>query len=738
MTTKKHTVKTPWGIHAAAFTLLASAAAVVSAQEAALGAVTVSASRSEVRLEEIPLHTTVVSREAIDNSPAQSLDQLLRDVPGLNMSALPAAISDPTGQQTKMRGMGNAKVLVLLDGVPIVDPFYLTTQWYKVPLSTVERVEIIRGGISSLWGNMATAGVINIISRRPKEAGGELLASVGTQGTSNLALSKSFVASEQLSFSLNLDNYRTEGYQTTPAEHMWRFPQKKAPRANDSNFQLSAFFKPSADLSGYLRLGYHIQDQDLGYRYSNNLQQSPDLAAGFTRNLGADSSLSGNAWAQYVRFEKYNGATCYWQGASCPTSAAVTPAQVNGNVVQFYNQYGSQRYREQGGSLTWSRNFKSQRTSIQSGIDYRHLSATDRERFYSQPTSPTSPQGTYSSSEGEGQQTFYGLFGQARYFPLDELELTFSGRVDRWQNTDRIVTRTNTAGVVSGGAMPDSTKTSFNPSIAARFELSETVALRGAAYKAFRAPGFNNTTRTYGNTTPTIANPDLAPESLTGWEAGADARLGQGSLGLTYFRYRITDMIATFRVNSYATAPALVRSICASGGANLNNCGGSANFYTNDQDGESHGIELTGHWNVNADLNFDASYTHTETYLTRRGSVVTDPLGVQLTAVPRNVAQFGAVWKPTSRLRTYGEVRYTGPMLTDTTSNNSTMRAGQGGVTVFSAGVAYAWDAATELFVSAVNLFDKRYSENAYAVAQSYNRVWSSPLAINAGVKVRF
>jgi outer membrane receptor protein involved in Fe transport len=702
-----------------------------------MNAVVVSASRSDTKLQDMPLHTTVVSREAIEKSPAQTLDQLLRNVPGLNFTGVPAAISDPTGQQTKMRGMGNAKVLVLLDGVPIHDPFYLTTQWYKVPLSNIERVEVIRGGNSSLWGNMATAGVVNIVSRRARDNGGELTVSFGTQGTQNIALSKNVVVSDALSFNVSVDSFHTDGYQTTPKAYLWRFPQKGTPHADNLNAQITAYFKPSADLNGYLRLGYHVQDQDLGYRYNNNKQETPDIAGGLTYRLDQNSTLAATAWAQYVRFEKYNGSSCYWQGASCPSSTNVTAAQVNNNVVQFYSQYGSQRYREQGGSITYSKNLAGRWTSVQLGADYRHLSATDSERFYGQPTSATAPQVTPSRSFGEGEQTFYGLFGQTKYLPIDALELTFSGRYDSWHNTDRTNTRTTTAGITTGGAMPESNKTAFNPSVAARYEMSDALSLRAAAYKAFRAPGFNNTTRTFGSNTPTIANPNLGPEHLTGWELGADYRNNGFTLGATYFNYRIKDMIATFRVGSYAAAPALVQSICSNGGANLTNCGGSANFYTNDQDGESHGVELVAGWTLNRDLALNASFTHTETYLTRRGSVVTDPLGVQLVAVPKNVAHLGTTWKPIERLRLYAEVRYIGPMMIDTTSTSG-IRARQGGSSVVNVSANYAWDARTDLFINAVNLFDREYSENAYTVTQPYNRTLSSPLAMNAGVRFRF
>ena len=132
-----------------------------------LTAVVVSATRASTTLERVPLHATVVSRAEILKSPAQTLDQLLRDIPGMNLPGAPYYTTDPTGQQTKMRGVTNSKVLMLVDGVPVHDPFYSTTQWFKIPLSSIERVEVLRGGSSSLWGNLAVAGVVNIVTRKP-------------------------------------------------------------------------------------------------------------------------------------------------------------------------------------------------------------------------------------------------------------------------------------------------------------------------------------------------------------------------------------------------------------------------------------------------------------------------------------------------------------------------------------------------------------------------------------------
>jgi iron complex outermembrane receptor protein len=705
-----------------------------------LESVIISASRSETKVEEMPLHTTVISREEIARSPAQTLDQLLRDVPGMNFTGVPANQSDPTGHQTKMRGLGNAKVLVLLDGVPIHDPFYMTTQWFKVPLSNIERVEVVRGGNSSLWGNMAVGGVVNIVSKRVKDNAGEALVSVGSRGAANVAVSKNFAVSEALSFNLAADIYHTDGYQSTPSAYLWRFPNKRPVATENRNVQLTTYFKPSADLSGFLRLGYHVQDQQISYEHGSNVQRSPDLAASLTKTFDASSSLTTNLWAQYVKFEKYNGSTCYYQGGtSClnNNSASLTPARVNDNIVESYTQYGHQRYREQGASVTYSKSFTGRWAGFQAGVDYRGLKAEDTERFYTTPSSPANPQGNFNSTtHGEGRQTFMGLFGQTRFFPLDPLEITLSARYDTWRISDRANTRTTAAGVTTGGELPASEKSAFNPSLALRYELNEQLSLRGAAYKAFRAPGFNNLTRTFGTgTSTTIANPDLAPETLTGWELGGDYRRGGVRFGATYFMYDIKDMIATYTARS-GSAPAQVQLIC--GGAALPGCGGSAKYYTNDQDGRAHGVELTGNWRIRHNLSLDAWYTHTETYLTRHGSIVTDPVNVQLVAVPKDVASLGATWSPVEKLRTFAEIRYIGSMLLDTTSNSGSMRFGQGSNTIVNASVSYAWSPSLDVFANVVNLFDREYSENAYTWNQPYNRTLSQPRALNTGVKLRF
>ena len=705
-----------------------------------LKAVTVSASLNQTSVENMPLHTTVITRDDIDQSPVQTLDQLLRTVPGFNFTGVPAAISDPTGQQTRMRGLGNAKVLVLLDGIPIIDPFYLTTQFHKVALADIDHIEVIRGGNSSLWGSMAVAGLVNIVTRRPSGNTGSLTVGAGNHGTASVSWSQDLKVSDALALNLAVDQYRTDGYLITPAPYRWKFPRQHANSARDTNVELSAYVHLSDHLDGFLRLGDHEQDQHIGYVYGRNLQKNPDASIGLDQHFDRNDSLSWRAWAQQVHFTKYNGATCYYQLAGGCLNSNAKNQIVSDDVVEYYSQYGDQHYREQGSSLTYSKFFGAVLDSLQFGINYRHLSATDDESFFTTPSNPAAPQVLNATGFGQGEQTFGGAFAQAKVSPIDALQITFSGRYDYWRNTDQVHTLTKAStGVVTGGALPASSKSAFDPGLGLHYDASDRWSLRAAAYRAFRAPGFNNTTRSYGVGPTTVANPNLGPETMTGWEAGSDYRGDTVSFGATYFRYDIKDMIATYRIASAAQAPLPVLSLCSSSTTtpNLDNCGGSANYYTNDQNGQSHGVELNGSWDVSPSLRLTAYLTYTRSFLTSEAASITTPLDVQLVGVPKKTGALDATWKPTGRISLHGQLLYIGPMYLDETSTSGVNYA-QGGNVIYNASARYALSDSIDLAVSVQNAFDKEYSENAYTITKPWTRTLSMPRTFFVSATMRY
>ena len=171
-----------------------AAAAPAAAQEEApavrLDPVIVTVTRIEQRAGDAPADVTVLTREDIDHSPSQTLDDLLRQVPGFSLFRRSSSlVAHPTTQGVSLRGIGpsgTSRALVLLDGVPINDPFGGWVYWDRIPLQGIEQVEVVRGGGSSAWGNYALGGVINIITRKPAERAALFDGSYGNHNTLNV------------------------------------------------------------------------------------------------------------------------------------------------------------------------------------------------------------------------------------------------------------------------------------------------------------------------------------------------------------------------------------------------------------------------------------------------------------------------------------------------------------------------------------------------------------------------
>src|SRR6185436_714204 len=111
---------------------------------------------------------SVLSRDDIRQSPAVLADDVLRRLPSFSLFRRTSSLAaHPTTQGVSLRGIGPSGVsrtLVLLDGVPFNDPFGGWVYWSRIPLEQAERIEVVDGTGSSLYGNYALGGVINIVS----------------------------------------------------------------------------------------------------------------------------------------------------------------------------------------------------------------------------------------------------------------------------------------------------------------------------------------------------------------------------------------------------------------------------------------------------------------------------------------------------------------------------------------------------------------------------------------------
>src|SRR3954463_10468737 len=119
-----------------------------------------------------------IDRRRIEQSPSHELDQLLKDVPGIQLFRRADARSGhPTSQGVTLRALGgnaSSRVLLVLDGVPQSDPFGGWVNWPAYDPADLRELRVVRGGGTVANGPGALAGTIEMASRSDKGATGEL------------------------------------------------------------------------------------------------------------------------------------------------------------------------------------------------------------------------------------------------------------------------------------------------------------------------------------------------------------------------------------------------------------------------------------------------------------------------------------------------------------------------------------------------------------------------------------
>src|SRR5690606_8200544 len=126
-----------------------------------LGEIVVSATRTNRSVEDLPMPVTVIGKEKIQETGAMRLSEVLREQTGLQVVA-------NHGVGLQMQGLSSDYILILLDGEPLIGRTAGTLDLDRISVSNIERIEILRGPSSSIYGSEAMAGVVNIITKTNK------------------------------------------------------------------------------------------------------------------------------------------------------------------------------------------------------------------------------------------------------------------------------------------------------------------------------------------------------------------------------------------------------------------------------------------------------------------------------------------------------------------------------------------------------------------------------------------
>ncbi|MCB1746395.1 MAG: TonB-dependent receptor [Gammaproteobacteria bacterium] len=476
-----------------------------AAAETALDTIVVTASRQPIELARVGASVTVLDRDFIERRQAMFVADLLRAVPGVAVSR-----SGGLGKQTqlRMRGAEGNHVMVLLDGIEIND-LAGNDEFDFANLTTadVERIEVVRGPQSALWGSEALAGVINIITRKGgAEPAAELTLEAGSFATTQQRVAMA-VGGERGRLRVGVGRIDSGGTNVS------RFGDEDDAYHGltiDANGALE--LTPGLDLSFVLRNVDSRTENDSGV-VTGVPVDTPGISDSNQTYLGtrADLSLFDGRWTQR--------AEANWTSTSTATR---DPA-----VFQQGTTSGD-RYEITYQSSVWFE------TSIAVPVRHGVTFATDHEYQRFRQRGPVTPFGDPNQERGMHNT---GITGEYRATLAGQLDL--AGSVRRDLNSDfRDVTtyrgsaawRTPWFGSVVSLAYATGQKA---PTFIERF---------GFASGGLFGPVF-------------IGNAGLEPEHSRGWEVGLRQPLWGDRLHLavTWFAERLEDEIFGYLVDATGT-----------------------------------------------------------------------------------------------------------------------------------------------------------------------------------------
>src|SRR6266542_4390572 len=326
-------------------------------------AVTVTATLTERRTGDVPASVNLLERQDIRQSPALVADDVLRQIPTFSLFRRTSSLaSHPTAQGVSLRGIGPSGVsrtLVLVDGVPINDPFGGWVYWSRVPLESADRIEVVDGSSSSLYGNYAMGGVINFVTSPATPKTIDVKAQYGSRNTPKVDFVGSHVWGKA-GVTVDGNVFDTDGYEIVRASERGRVDNKAA--AQFWNLNTKVDYTPSPRARAFVKAGYFDEDRDNGKASTiDGTEEANDttwrsLSAGVKLRMPDESDLQATLFTDDETFHSNFLAV---PGSTPPrnigrmTLTQTVPTTSVGGMVQWSRVLGPKQYFTAGTDWRW-------------------------------------------------------------------------------------------------------------------------------------------------------------------------------------------------------------------------------------------------------------------------------------------------------------------------------------------------------------------------------------------------
>ncbi len=646
----------------------------LAAQTVVLDPTVVTAARTPQPVDQVPFSLKALDGDALRENPATTLDGALRSVPGFSLFRRSDSLTaNPTAQGLSLRGLGPSgasRSLIVLDGVPLNDPFGGWVPWTLVPRESLARAELVRGGGATAWGNAALGGVVQLFTQRPEgnaEHVSGFFGDYGTRGGDFAVTHDVGKGSVQLlghafatdGFSLVAPERRGPIDVAAATQNSWLAGRWREPLGENLELTLSArtFEELRHNGTPYQRNGSHA---NLG---------SVTLA-------GAPSKTF--AWSA-VAYAQDQGFSSTFSSVNA-TRTAETPASDQFAVPS--TAYGA------AWTGTWTHADGGRTTA---GVDARRVRGETQEHF-------TFVAGSFTKLRvAGGTQEVGGLFALHEQPLGPQLRALVGARVDRWSELDGHRRESDLASGVASrdDHYADHGGNEFNPSAGLVWTPAKEWRVRVAAQQAFRRPTLNELYRPFrqgANVTET--NPALRTEEVTSAEVGAEWHAAPAlTLGGTYFWNDLRDAVGNVTLARGPGTFPLFGTIAA---------GGVGRQRLNLDRARVQGLELSATWQLTRELSVVAEYLYDDTAV-RRATVAPALVGKRLAQVPKQSGTLGASWRAKNGLRFTPRVRWVGRQFED---DENTLILGE--VVVADVGLALPLAHAGEFFVNVENVGNAR------------------------------
>jgi outer membrane receptor protein involved in Fe transport len=510
--------------------------------------VTVTPTRSAKRLGDVPVSANIVEKETIRQSPAVVADDVLRQIPTFSLFRRSSSLSShPTAQGVSLRGIGPSGVsrtLVLVDGVPFNDPFGGWVYWTRVPLESVNRIEVIDGSSSSLYGNYGMGGVINIISAAPARRSVEFKTQYGNRNTPKA----DFFASDvwgKLGVAVEGSAFDTDGFPIVIASERGLVDNNA--EVAFKNVNVKADYRATDRVNVFFRGGYFKEDRVNGKIGEVNDTKWTAAGGGVRVRLPDDSDLQATVFTDDNTFHSTFLAVTA-PSATVPARSIVrlatdqnVPTDSVGTMVQWSRAVGRRNY-------------------FSAGFDWRRVDGDSLEDLYIAAAgvpivAPTQQAVLSGRRDSGGTQQSAGLFLQD-VFSMNNVVFTLSARVDSWKNYNgHVIEYSVTTGLPTAGnrgALPDKDDTVVSPRGAVLYRISDRVSVWGDIGWGFRAPTLNELYRQFSvGLVRTLANETLGPERLFGGEFGVRLETTRNvSVRSTYYDNRVKNPVSNVTIGT--------------------------------------------------------------------------------------------------------------------------------------------------------------------------------------------